>query len=642
MYSLKKVKALENDKRLEYFKKHIKEKLESVKDDIPDRRYRLWIASIDDCEDYDELREMAELDMQLDMFEYTRNEINPKLQRLNLEMDEIRGAKTMQEPSKTTGKTLGTNEFSSLTMPDSDDEEEYTTGEMLEDLDDPEMEAAMAAIIAARMASEPWEEANREEMLDSIIGDTSAEEDIEGLSEEDFGDLADAGDSLEVDEDDFDIDEDELDIEEDDGDEDTSDDIESSEEGSDEYDGFGDFFGDSNSDEDTENTDDDEMLNGIEGFEDFEENDSDDTDEKPDESQNNSHGDISDFLDFDEEDGFGKLKDKLGIETSEQSIESDEEDIDNMSEDDLEQALLGDEEDDSDVDGISDDDFGDIFDDSSEGSDSTEEINDDDFEDMFIDSDDSEGKGNLFESDDDLEGEFGDLDSMFEDSPDGDDSDTDEDSDDDFNDFFSDEDDSDSSDADGEDDIDNLDLGDFLEEDDPDIFSDNTPSQHIDKLDDLDALFGDGEADSDGLDNIDESDLLGDDSDDADNSEESDEESEDDLFGNIPGLDDFADDGIEDDSSSFFDAQKNKASKSVTTSVPTQKQPEVKKIQATNVFINGSERGQKTQDMFNSITRANKLMGTVYKKFINKATKAAKDGQKKLQKSSMFELPSEN
>lgn len=633
---------MENDKRLEYFKKHIKEKLESVKDDIPDRRYRLWIAAIDDCEDYDELREMAELDMQLDMFEYTRNEINPKLQRLNLEMDEIRGAKTMQEPSKTTGKTLGTNEFSSLTMPDSDDEEEYTTGEMLEDLDDPEMEAAMAAIIAARMASEPWEEANREEMLDSIIGDTSAEEDIEGLSEEDFGDLADAGDSLEVDEDDFDIDEDELDIEEDDGDEDTSDDIESSEEGSDEDDGFGDFFGDSDSDEDTENIDDDEMLNGIEGFEDFEENDSADTDEKPDESQNNSHGDISDFLDFDEEDGFGKLKDKLGIETSEQSIESDEEDIDNMSEDDLEQALLGDEEDDGDVDGISDDDFGDIFDDSSEDSDSTEEINDDDFEDMFIDSDDSEGEGNLFESDDDLEGEFGDLDSMFEDSPDGDDSDTDEDSDDDFNDFFSDEDDSDSSDADGEDDIDNLDLGDFLEEDDSDIFSDDAPSQHIDKLDDLDALFGDGEADSDGLDNIDESDLLGDDSDDADNSEESDEESEDDLFGNIPGLDDFADDGIEDDSSSFFDAQKNKASKSVTTSVPTQKQPEVKKIQATNVFINGSERGQKTQDMFNSITRANKMMGSVYKKFINKATKAAKDGQKKLQKSSMFELPSEN
>ena len=321
---------MENDKRLEYFKKHIKEKLESVKDDIPDRRYRLWIAAIDDCEDYDELREMAELDMQLDMFEYTRNEINPKLQRLNLEMDEIRGAKTMQEPSKTTGKTLGTNEFSSLTMPDSDDEEEYTTGEMLEDLDDPEMEAAMAAIIAARMASEPWEEANREEMLDSIIGDTSAEEDIEGLSEEDFGDLADAGDSLEVDEDDFDIDEDELDIEEDDGDEDTSDNIESSEEGSDEDDGFGDFFRDSDSDEDTENIDDDEMLNSIEGFEDFEENDS---DEKPDETQNNSHGDISDFLDFDEEDGFGKLKDKLGIETSEQSIESDEEDIDNMSED---------------------------------------------------------------------------------------------------------------------------------------------------------------------------------------------------------------------------------------------------------------------------------------------------------------------
>lgn len=633
---------MENDKRLEYFKKHIKEKLESVKDDIPDRRYRLWIAAIDDCEDYDELREMAELDMQLDMFEYTRNEINPKLQRLNLEMDEIRGAKTMQEPSKTTGKTLGTNEFSSLPMPDSDDEEEYTTGEMLEDLDDPEMEAAMAAIIAARMASEPWEEANREEMLDSIIGDTSAEEDIEGLSEEDFGDLADAGDSLEVDEDDFDIDEDELDIEEDNDGENTDDDIESSEEGSGEDDGFGDFFGDGDSDEDTENIDDDEMLNGIEGFEDFEENDSDDTDEKPDESQNNSHGDISDFLDFDEEDGFGKLKDKLGIETSEQSIESDEEDIDDMSEDDLEQALLGDEEDDSDVDGISDDDFGDIFDDSSEDSDSTEEINDDDFEDMFIDSDDGEGEGNLFESDDDLEGEFGDLDSMFEDSPDGDDSDTNEDSDDDFNDFFSDEDDSDSSDADGEDDIDNLDLGDFLEEDDSDIFSDDAPSQHIDKLDDLDALFGDGEADSDGLDSIDESDLLGDDSDDADNSEESDEESEDDLFGNIPGLDDFADDGIEDDSSSFFDAQKNKASKSVTTSVPTQKQPEVKKIQATNVFINGSERGQKTQDMFNSITRANKLMGTVYKKFINKATKAAKDGQKKLQKSSMFELPSEN
>ena len=127
---------MENEKKLSFFKERIKEKLEQIREDIPEIRYKLWIASVDACDDYNELREMAELDMQLDLFEYTRNEINPKLEQLNMNITELREGKTIVVKDPENKYTNAQNIEPNTEIMGIGPVINYTTEEIINDLDD--------------------------------------------------------------------------------------------------------------------------------------------------------------------------------------------------------------------------------------------------------------------------------------------------------------------------------------------------------------------------------------------------------------------------------------------------------------------------------------------------------------------------
>lgn len=535
---------MDSQRRLEFFKEKIKETLESVKNDIPEIRYKLWIASIDACEDYDELREMAELDMQLDMFEYTKNEINPKLAKLNMDIKEIREGKSIVIKN-TDGENNSPKKLSQENM-DVGPVENYSTEEMLEDMDDPEIDAAMASILMARLATEPLEETYREDILDDINSEKLSLDSLDDIDETDTEELGDIGDALEIGEDDFDSD---------------MDDIESNDEtdADQDADSLFDDFSDVKTDvADSKNSDTDE--NSEDPF-DISDNDFGNLDEEQDSDTNTEENEDNDpFSDINDE----ELEDELG---EDESVDSDNDDPFDVSEDDFgdleDTSEDGENTEEFDPFDISEDDFGDLEDtddDKKNDDDDFESLNEDDFgdiDDIFSDNEKDEASfdelsnaGDIFDSN--LEEELG----MFE----GDESSDDEDDKDPFS------------------DIDESDFGGFDDEE----TSDNE----------------DDDSEKDPFSDIDESELDGFDDSDESSDESSDED--DDPFSELDGMDDFINDDIavEDDSDDFF----NSGSKQDKTKTKEEKKP-VRKIESTSIFSNGTARGNKTQDMFNSINR---------------------------------------
>ena len=84
---------LEHDKRLTFFKDRIKKQLYSLKECIGETRYKLYIATVEECDDYTELREMAELELQVGAIEYT-NSLKEKLADNNMSLDSLKGEDT--------------------------------------------------------------------------------------------------------------------------------------------------------------------------------------------------------------------------------------------------------------------------------------------------------------------------------------------------------------------------------------------------------------------------------------------------------------------------------------------------------------------------------------------------------------------
>ena len=160
-----------NTKGIDFFKQKIKERLKQIKDDIPEIRYKLWIASIDACDDYNSLKEMAELDMQIEMFNYTRNEINPKIERLNLEIEKLRRANGLIE---------------------SDKPGDYSRKELTEDFYNPEITLAMCALLAEDEKNEDDDTLYTEEtceafsQIDTVPDDELYIEDEEENEEDDL------------------------------------------------------------------------------------------------------------------------------------------------------------------------------------------------------------------------------------------------------------------------------------------------------------------------------------------------------------------------------------------------------------------------------------------------------------------------
>lgn len=77
-----------NSKRIQFFKDKIKHRLTELRPYMSDVKYRMYMSVIGDCNDLDELREMAEMDLQFNMVKYL-NELTDKIKLSDTSIDEL-------------------------------------------------------------------------------------------------------------------------------------------------------------------------------------------------------------------------------------------------------------------------------------------------------------------------------------------------------------------------------------------------------------------------------------------------------------------------------------------------------------------------------------------------------------------------
>ena len=517
-------------KRLEFFKQKIKEKLESIRGDIPEIRYKLWVASIDACNDYNELREMAELDMQLALFDYTRNEINPKIEKLNIELEQLRQSNRVSTYSN----------------------DMRDTEELVDDLDDSAVELAMSALLIQRDEEEQIEEQYVDEVTDN------PDDIINNISDKDILDEY-MGDKNQ-------------------------------------QDLFGDFGGTENEDSlsiSEENLDDEMFSDETEELDDETEELDDETEELDDELETM-------FID-DESDG----DDEVDAETDEDleamfidGESDDQEEIEDTTDDELE-AMFADDQ----------------ADDQEEDQEEIEDTTDDELEAMFAD----EFEGVLDDSyneDDDLDDE---LEAML-------DSNTDEESSEALDDDKLEE-------GSSDDDID--DELEAMLTDDTDI--DDTDGDIDESDDELEEMFADDFSDGDSI-GMFESSISEDDSDADDifnnisdesfgDLDDADDESDESNIDEIEGLEGFVDDSFEDSNQ----IETTRKSKYISHNNDNK---HIVSTGTRGIFDNGTERGRKTQRIFNILTSG-------IDKVSNGLGRTIDTGIKQFKKSGITDLPEE-
>ena len=374
-----------SEKQLNFFKNYIKGKLNTIKDDIGHIRYKLYIAMVDECNNYSELREMAELEMQIDMIAYTNGELAGKLKELNTDFESV----------------INIDNTVEYKIPEETAEE---NNELFEDMEDDDVMDAMAHMLMQRIANEPEEEKLREELLDSIneSGFNVDDINVDELDESDFGELDDILSEEEVEQDDdFDFDESDFgDLDDDNSLSDNDFEIDESDFG-DLDDDEEDITGNANENkvEDKEFNHDDFKFNRNteDDDEDFDINDSDfgDLDDDDEEDRDTNKSGFSSFdideVDFDE---LGELTDDDDGDFEEFDFDDEEfGDLDDDGESELEEF--------DDLDDLDDDAFAELL---GEDDDYTE--NEDDLEDDLEDEFDDSGFDDLLGDDDDDEDEF--------------------------------------------------------------------------------------------------------------------------------------------------------------------------------------------------------------------------------------------
>ena len=77
-------------KQLNFFKNRILQQLEGIRGDIGELRYELYIKMVEACDNIDELKEMCELEMQIDFLNYTKGNIINKLEQENITVRELK------------------------------------------------------------------------------------------------------------------------------------------------------------------------------------------------------------------------------------------------------------------------------------------------------------------------------------------------------------------------------------------------------------------------------------------------------------------------------------------------------------------------------------------------------------------------
>lgn len=408
-------------KQLNFYKNRIKQQLANIRSDIGELKYELYIKMVDICEDYHELLEMAELEMQIDFLKYTNGNIMDKLEKDNITVRDLKEA-------------IDRDAREALDKPIETDEEYELMANMedMSEVDDAELDAALLRQLIQREEDMPDEERNRDsDYLPGMEVSARIEEQWENEQIESLFD--------------YDEDDDEYDEydEDDDDDDEYDEDSILGEDESDEYEEYDeelqedddDILGTDNEDEsnlDNYDDEDDIMMDDeddddILGYddEDYDENEDDTLDENDAISEedffladegsefSDNYGDSDDDDDIDLDDFFSDEDDDDSdedydddydgvLEEDDFFIDADdeEEDADDsvgedaideddffLDEDDLDEDILGDEESDEDI--IDNDILGD---DNYEDEDDDEDIIDDDIlgDDDYEDDDEDE------------------------------------------------------------------------------------------------------------------------------------------------------------------------------------------------------------------------------------------------------------
>ena len=331
-----------NKKRLEYLKIRIKNQLDTIKDEIGPLRYKLYCAITDDCDNFEELRDMAEMELQIDALSYSKG-LMEKLKEYNVGIEDLRDAGC----NKDTENTEETDDEEEDIEYEEEGTEECTYEDLIEGLEDEEMLDIMSSILDIRDDTEPEEEKYRTEIMEAFEKTREMIRIENGLKE-----LEDDEELLDFIED-FDT--------KSDGGEDAEDDSEEddSEDGIDPDDIFLDSSNDGNNTEEDED-DSEEEINADDIF-----IDDDDTD---DEEEDDIEDDIDpDDIFMDEEETDDIDPDDIFLDDEEDTSEEDDEDEDEDYEDDIDpdDIFLDDDEVLSNTfgmeEGISDIDAGDIL-----------------------------------------------------------------------------------------------------------------------------------------------------------------------------------------------------------------------------------------------------------------------------------------
>ena len=395
--------------KVTFFKNRILKRIEELHPYMSDIKYRLYRTMISDCNSFDEIREIAELDLQFNLIKYIKD-IEYKLEENNTNLHEI------EVLTSNTSKSLKLNIISpkkniNISEPSNNETSDIDLSTLGEDMEDEEVLASAANLLMSRLASIPPEELYREQ-LENYEENELSEEYIDEIDVSDESLYYDGGDEEEENDED-----DELDIEEDDteySDDDLgvdNDDIEDDDL----------EFEDINEDELGLNEEDKYDINDIvpdfsnESYDEDDEldfgynkSDNDDFDINEDELFDDSIEDESDDETEDETD-WDSLGDDMFDESDDEEEIEDETDWDSLGDDMFDESEDDDtEEDETDWDSLGDDMF-----DESDDEESEEEDNDIDFDtlgdDMFDESDDED------EIEDDTSDEETDWDSLGDD-----------------------------------------------------------------------------------------------------------------------------------------------------------------------------------------------------------------------------------
>ena len=416
-----------SDKRTEFLKHKIYEKLDYMKDGLGDTRYKLYKQIVEACDDFEELRSIAEMELQIDMYEYVKSEIQPLVE--NEAGEHVRTSNigtyvrlNMDKSDETSKKPI---EYTDKQVVDKMQDSDLDFGSLQDDVYDPDLDKCMAMQLSVMLENMPYEELHREELMDDLLSQGEPD-DLDRMIEEEESLTASLPDEQdepeESDADTLDFSDEEL---EDFGDE-SDDEGDSSEESDDESDEESDYFSDGElaefGDESDESADEsDESSEDTLGFSDEELEDFGDESDEPDEES----GDALGFSDEELDD----LGEDLDLPYELEDSLADEDDITVISVDGIEDEEPEDESS-NDLD-ISDDeldDYGD-FSDSSEESDESEGFSDEELDDLgvftsdeveYLEDDESEEPEDESEgfSDEDLD-ELGGFDDESEGEPEG-------------------------------------------------------------------------------------------------------------------------------------------------------------------------------------------------------------------------------